>query len=219
MPLIEILASVRNYAERGIMQLYADNWLTPDVYSLHALESFGTLRFCGNQTIEMPLVKIVLLFPVATCIEQNSPDFCCLQMMSMGCGIVPMMFPGVHQYMPHMGMGIGMAMGMDMGMNRPMLPFPNMLSGSALPTPAAGAHLGPRFPMPTFHMPRVPAPDPSRISLTVQTDPLLSSLALQSQNQARIPNFIDPYQQYFGLRHMQLPLQKVNVNYCRLPHI
>ncbi|KAI6674483.1 hypothetical protein NL676_002389 [Syzygium grande] len=131
-----------------------------------------------------------------------------VQMMSMGCSVVPMMFPGVHQYMPHMGMGIGMAMGMDMGMNRPMLPFPNMLSGSALPTPAAGAHLGPRFPMPTFHMPHVPAPDPSRISLTVQTDPLLSSLALQSQNQARIPNFIDPYQQYFGLRHMQLPLQK-----------
>ncbi|KAF8006235.1 hypothetical protein BT93_K0508 [Corymbia citriodora subsp. variegata] len=131
-----------------------------------------------------------------------------VQMMSMGCSVIPMMFPGVHQYMPHMGMGIGMAMGMDMGMNRPILPFPNMLSGSALPTPAAGSHLRPRFPMPTFHMPHVPAPDPSRISPTIQSDPLLSSLALHSQNQARIPNFIDPYQQYFGLRHMQLPLQQ-----------
>ncbi|XP_039160695.1 transcription factor PIF1 isoform X2 [Eucalyptus grandis] len=131
-----------------------------------------------------------------------------VQMMSMGCGVVPMMFPGVHQYVPHMGMGIGMAMGMDMGMNRPILPFPNILSGSALPTPAAGAHLGPRFPMPTFHMPHVRAPDPSRISPTIQSNPLLSSLALQSQNQARVPNFIDPYQQYFGLRHMQLPLQQ-----------
>lgn len=119
-----------------------------------------------------------------------------------------MMFPGVHQYVPHMGMGIGMAMGMDMGMNRPILPFPNILSGSALPTPAAGAHLGPRFPMPTFHMPHVRVPDPSRISPTIQSNPLLSSLALQSQNQARVPNFIDPYQQYFGLRHMQLPLQQ-----------
>ncbi|KAG5051942.1 hypothetical protein JHK87_004140 [Glycine soja] len=31
-----------------------------------------------------------------------------VQMMSMGCGIIPMIFPGIQQYMPPMGMAIGM---------------------------------------------------------------------------------------------------------------
>ncbi|XVF32265.1 hypothetical protein REPUB_Repub17cG0067000 [Reevesia pubescens] len=123
-----------------------------------------------------------------------------VQMMSMGCGMVPMMFPGVPQYMPTMGMGIGMGMGMDMGISRPMMPFPNVLAGSALPTPAAAAHLGPRFPMPAFHMPTpVPAPGPSRIQPNNQSD------GMQNPNQPRIPNFADPYQQYIGLHQMQLP--------------
>ncbi|MCH90625.1 transcription factor PIF1-like, partial [Trifolium medium] len=30
-----------------------------------------------------------------------------VQMMSMGCGMVPMMFPGIQQYMPTIGMGMG----------------------------------------------------------------------------------------------------------------
>ncbi|KAJ0054613.1 hypothetical protein Pint_01611 [Pistacia integerrima] len=135
-----------------------------------------------------------------------------VQMMSMGCGMVPMMFPGMQQYMPNMGMGIGMGMGMgmDMGMNRPMMPFPNVLAGSPLPTPAAAAHLGPRFPMPAFHMPAVPGPDPSRIQATNQSDPMLNSFSMQNPNQPRVANFVDPYQQYLALHQMQFPLQQVN---------
>ncbi|XP_021275188.1 transcription factor PIF1-like isoform X2 [Herrania umbratica] len=129
-----------------------------------------------------------------------------VQMMSMGCGMVPMMFPGVQQYMPTMGMGIGMGMGMDMGISRPMLPFPNVLAGSVLPTPAAAAHLGPRFPLPAFHMPPpVPPPDPSRIQPNNQSEAMLNTLGMQNPTQPRAPNFADPYQQYLGLQQMQLP--------------
>ncbi|XP_017615087.1 transcription factor PIF1-like isoform X1 [Gossypium arboreum] len=131
-----------------------------------------------------------------------------VQMMSMGCGMVPMMFPGVQQYMPTMGMGIGMGMGMDIG--RPTMPFTNVLAGSPLPTPAAAAHLGPRFPMPPFHLPPpalapAPAPDPSRIQPNNQSDTMLNRLGVQNPNQPCVPNFADPYQQYnIGLHPMQL---------------
>lgn len=133
-------------------------------------------------------------------------------MMSVGCGVVPMMFPGVQQYMPNMGMGIGMGMGMgmDMGMSRPMMPFPNVLAGSAMPTPAASAHLGPRFPMPPFHMPPVPGPDPSRVQAANHSDPMFNLFGMQNPNQAWASNFVDPYQQYLALHRMQLPLQQVN---------
>ncbi|KAE8662352.1 Transcription factor PIF1 [Hibiscus syriacus] len=127
-----------------------------------------------------------------------------VQMMSMGCGMVPMMFPGVQQYMPTMGMGMGM--GMDIG--RPMMPFPNVLAGSPLPTPAPAAHLGPRFPMPVFHMaPPAPPTDPSRIQPNNQSDTMLNPLSMQNPyQQPCVPNFADPYQQYnIGLHPMQLP--------------
>ncbi|XP_021907160.1 transcription factor PIF1-like isoform X1 [Carica papaya] len=128
-----------------------------------------------------------------------------VQMMSMGCGLVPMMFPGVQQYIPPMGMGVGMGMGMEMGMSRPVMPFPNVLAGSALPAPAAAAHLGPRFPMPAFQMPPVPVPGPSRNQATSQSDPMVNSFSMQNPNQPRLPSFVDPYQQYLGLPQMQLP--------------
>ncbi|KAJ0111756.1 hypothetical protein Patl1_01646 [Pistacia atlantica] len=101
------------------------------------------------------------------------------------------------------------AWAMDMGMNRPMMPFPNVLAGSPLPTPAAAAHLGPRFPMPAFHMPAVPGPDPSRIQATNQSDPMLNSFSMQNPNQPRVANFVDPYQQYLALHQMQFPLQQL----------
>ncbi|XP_027914911.1 transcription factor PIF1 isoform X2 [Vigna unguiculata] len=128
-----------------------------------------------------------------------------VQMMSMGCGMVPMMFPGIQQYMPAMGMGVGMGMGMEMGMNRPVMPFPNMLPGSALPAATAAAHLGPRFPMPPFHMPRVPAPDSSRMQPENQSDNNNNMVAPAPPhpNQSRLPNFTDPYQQYLGPHQMQ----------------
>lgn len=128
--------------------------------------------------------------------------------------MVPMMFPGVQQYMPPMGMGMGMGigmgmgMGMEMGMNRPMTPFPSVLPGSGLPSPAANARLGPTFPMPAFHMPPpIPSPDPTRIQATNQSDLLLNSI--QNPNPPRMPSFPDPYQQFRGLHHMQLPLPQV----------
>ncbi|WJX11868.1 hypothetical protein P8452_02427 [Trifolium repens] len=70
-----------------------------------------------------------------------------VQMMSMGCGMVPMMFPGIQQFMPTMGMGMGMGLGMEMGMgmNRPVMPFPNMLASSPLPAATVAAQFGPRF--------------------------------------------------------------------------
>ncbi|GMN50384.1 hypothetical protein TIFTF001_019540 [Ficus carica] len=136
-----------------------------------------------------------------------------VQMMSMGCGMVPMMFPGMQQYMPPMGMGmgIGMGMGMEMGMNRPMMPFPNVLTGSAMTPPAAAGHLGPRFPMPAFHMPPVPTADQSRAQATGgQSDHMFQSFATQNPNQSRIPNISDPYQQYLGSHQMQLPVLQQN---------
>ncbi|CAL1361582.1 unnamed protein product [Linum trigynum] len=127
-----------------------------------------------------------------------------VQMMSMGCSMVPMMFPGVQQYMPPMGMGMGMGMGMEMGMNRPMMPFPNVLAGGSLQS--AAAHLGQRFPVPAFQMPPVLHPDASRIQVANQSDPMLSTLGASTLGQQRPPNFPDPYQQFLGLHQMQMPI-------------
>ena len=133
-----------------------------------------------------------------------------MQMMSMGCGMVPMMFPGIQQYMPAIGMGVGMGMGMEMGMNRPVMPFPNMLPGSAMPAATAAAHMGPRFAMPPFHMPHVPAPDSSRMQAANQPDNnMVTSSGPPDPNQSRIPNFTDPYQQYVGPHQMQFQLVQV----------
>ncbi|CAN1269946.1 Transcription factor PIF1 [Linum perenne] len=125
-------------------------------------------------------------------------------MMSMGCSMVPMMFPGVQQYMPPMGMGMGM--GMDMGMNRPMMPFPNVLAGAPL---QSAAHLGPRFPVPGFQMPPVMPPDVSRVQGVNQPDLMMSSQAPPTMGQQqRPPGFPDPYQQYLALHQMQMPMQQ-----------
>lgn len=129
----------------------------------------------------------------------------------MGCGLVPMMFPGIQQFIPNMGLGMNMGMGMEMGINRPMMPFPNILAGSTLPTPTAAAHLGPRFPMPAYMHP-VPPPDPSRVQANNQPDPTLNSLGMQNPNQPRMPNFVDTYQQYLNLHQMQIPVVQVTAS-------
>lgn len=135
-----------------------------------------------------------------------------LQMMSMGCGMVPMMFPGVQHYMPMgMGMGMSMGMGMEMGMNRPMMPFANVLAGSSMPTAAAAAHMGPRFPMPAFQMQTMLPNDPTRVQATNQSEHMLNSLGTQNPNQSQMPNFADPYQQYITSQQMHLPLQQVGI--------
>ncbi|KAI4374385.1 hypothetical protein MLD38_012387 [Melastoma candidum] len=121
-----------------------------------------------------------------------------VQMMSMGCGMMPMMFPGMQQYIPHTGMG----------MNRPMIPFPNVFNSSTLPTASVGPHMGPGSRFPAFQMsPRIPAPDPSRILHSSQSDATLSSSSLQNSNLPRMPGFMDPYQNFFGLPHMHFHFQ------------
>ncbi|XP_027163807.1 transcription factor PIF1 [Coffea eugenioides] len=134
-----------------------------------------------------------------------------VQLMSMGCGMLPMMYPSVQQYMPAMGMGMGMGMGMDLGMNRPVMPYPSLIPGSGMPSPAVAANMGPRFPMPAFHMQPVPVPDSSRIQASNQLDPMLNSLVTPNPNQPRVPNFADPYQQFIGLHQAQIPLPQNQV--------
>lgn len=132
--------------------------------------------------------------------------------------MVPMMFPGVQQYMPPMAMGmgmgmVGMGMGMDMGMNRAMVPYPAILPGSSLPNPAAAAatavHLGQRFPVPGFNMSTVTVAGPTVSQATNMSDPMMNPLTLNSQTQPRVPNFADPYQQHFGHHQTQMPLPQV----------
>ncbi|KAI3806123.1 hypothetical protein L1987_22015 [Smallanthus sonchifolius] len=131
-----------------------------------------------------------------------------VQMMSMGYNMVPMMFPGVQRYMPTMapmGMGMGMGMGMDhVGMNRPMVPYPPVLPGSAMPNPtAAAAHLGQRFPVPRFQMAPVPVMGPTGSQAANPSDPMMNAFPMQNASQPRVP-FADPYQQYIGLPPTQM---------------
>lgn len=130
-------------------------------------------------------------------------------MMSMGCSMTPMMFPSMQQYMPTMGMGIGMGMEMAAanGFGRPMLPFPPVLPGPAMPGTSA-SHLSPRFPMPPFHLPHIPSSEQPRVQATNLLDPasnLVNSHCPSMQQQS--PNLTDPYHHYLGLHHMQVPPQ------------
>lgn len=109
----------------------------------------------------------------------------------MGCGMMPMMYTGMQQYMPHMAMGMGM--NMDMGMNRPppppFMPFPNMLA-SQRPLP-------PQTRMGGSHPP-VHASDPPRVyGSNQQFDP--------NSSQAQYSAYMDPYQQFRSLHPSQPP--------------
>nr|XP_016488551.1 PREDICTED: transcription factor PIF1-like [Nicotiana tabacum] len=128
-----------------------------------------------------------------------------VQMMSMGCSMVPMMYPGVPRYMPTMGMGMRMGMGTGMGMSRPMVPYPSLVPDLAMQNAAAVAQMTPRFPVPAYHLPSVPVPDPSRIRAANQPDhPMMNSLVGHNTNQPRLPNLSDPYQQYYALHQAQV---------------
>ncbi|XP_076934234.1 transcription factor PIF1-like isoform X1 [Bidens hawaiensis] len=126
-----------------------------------------------------------------------------VQMMSMGYNMVPMMFPaGVQRYMPAMA-PMGMGMGMEhVGMNRPMVPYPPVLPGSApMPNPA---HVGQRFPVPRFQMAPVPIMGPTNgQTANPPADPMMNSFPMQNTSQPRVP-FADPYQQYIGLPQTQM---------------
>ncbi|CDY31989.1 BnaA07g00060D [Brassica napus] len=113
-----------------------------------------------------------------------------IQMMSMGCGMMPMIYTGMQQYMPHMAMG----MGMEMGMNRPppppppFMPFPNMLA-SQRPLPPQTRMGG---------YPPVQASDPSRVyGSNQQFDP--------NSSQAQFSAYMDPFQQFRSLHPSQPP--------------
>ncbi|KZV16912.1 hypothetical protein F511_36740, partial [Dorcoceras hygrometricum] len=135
-----------------------------------------------------------------------------VQMMSMGCGMVPMMYPSMQQYMPVMGMGMGLGMGMDMSMNRPLVPYPSMLPGSTLPNPAAAAHMSACFPMPAFHLPPVPVTDPSRVQASNQTDPTSNSAVGHNPNQPQMPSVNEPNQQFLGPHQAQPAVQQASLH-------
>lgn len=111
----------------------------------------------------------------------------------MGCGMMPMMYTGMQQYMPHMAMGMGM--GVEMGMNRPtppppppFMPFPNMLA-SQRPLPPQTRMGG---------YPAVQASDPSRVyGPNQQFDP--------NSSQAQFSGYMDPFQQFRSLHPSQPP--------------
>lgn len=121
-------------------------------------------------------------------------DILYLQMMSLGhgCGMIPMMFPGIQQYMPAMGIGIGM------GMNPPVAPYPTA-------TP-----IGPRFPMPAFPIPPFSMTDPSRIQASNQTDPMLNSPVPYNSNHPPFPTVADPCKQNLGLHQTQVTSSMVS---------
>ncbi|KAL3333964.1 hypothetical protein AABB24_030635 [Solanum stoloniferum] len=130
-----------------------------------------------------------------------------VQMMATGCSMVPVMYPGIPQYMPTMGMNMGMGMSMEMGRNRPMVSYPPLMPDPAMRNAAAAAQMAPQYPLLAYHMPTFPAPDPSRIPVANQPDHLrLNSHVGHNISQPRLPNFSDPYSQYFGLQQAQLML-------------
>lgn len=99
--------------------------------------------------------------------------------MSMGCGMMPMMYPGMQQYMA-----------MGMGMNQPLpppsfMPFPNMLPAQR-PLPTQNPMGGSVFSAPQYP---VHPSDPSRLYVqNQQCDP--------TSSQPQYPGYMDPYQQF-----------------------
>ncbi|KAG6606335.1 Transcription factor PIF1, partial [Cucurbita argyrosperma subsp. sororia] len=122
---------------------------------------------------------------------------------SMGCGMVPMMSPGVQQFMPPMPMGLGM--GMETSVNLPMMPDRNMLSGSTFPSPAGAAQIGPTFTHPAFHMAHDPNTDPSRTQGTDLSEHVHSLSEMQNINHPRFSSSLHGYQQFLGSQQMQVP--------------
>ncbi|XP_058749316.1 transcription factor PIF1-like [Vicia villosa] len=118
-----------------------------------------------------------------------------MQMMSMRYGTVSMMFPAIQQYMrPPIGMG----------MNMPVMSFPNMF-----PSSTSSLNFGPRFSMPSVHMPRVSTPGSFIIPATNPANNNMStSVGTYNSNHLGIPNFTDPYQQYMGAYQMQSQLMQ-----------
>lgn len=109
-----------------------------------------------------------------------------VQMMWMGSGIAPMMFPGVQQYIPQMGMGLAHA---------PMPSIPSMPSPINFP----------RVPLVTQFMPSA-----TTSNYTSMCPPAaLNQVSFQPPVQnVHLP---DPYARYLGFHHMQPSPQAMNL--------
>ena len=118
----------------------------------------------------------------------------------MGCGMVPMMYPGMQQqYMAPMGMG------MDMGMTRPVMQFPSTVTGSNLPAAPAGAQFGPRYTLPPVNVASVPMPSfPGNQTNNQGVDVRRGTFPIQRPAMAQLPNMTDPYHQYMAVHQMQM---------------
>ncbi|XP_074304310.1 transcription factor PIF1 [Silene latifolia] len=132
-----------------------------------------------------------------------------VQMMSMGYGMMPMMYQGMQQqYTPPMGMGVGM--GMDMGMTtRPVVPY-----APAIPPATTNVMppIAPRLPIPPYAMPSVPPPSVPTPNILVNQpgnlgDSSSSPYAPPGPGIPQIPNVADPFQQYLIYQQMQMQMQ------------
>ena len=105
------------------------------------------------------------------------------QLMWMGTGVAPMMFPGVQHYMPRMGMGMGMG-----------------ICPSPLPSIHNQMHLQ-RVQLLDQSMPAAPPPNQPQICQTPVLNPV------NYQNQMQNPNFSEQFAHYMGFHPMQTPSQ------------
>ncbi|KAL3725149.1 hypothetical protein ACJRO7_030203 [Eucalyptus globulus] len=124
-----------------------------------------------------------------------------VQMMSMGCSMVPVVFPGVQAYMPCMNMDTAT----NVGMNPPTMLYPNILASSLMQLSANGVHLSPGWPFSNFSM-QQETPDQFRTPPPNHLDPTLSSKMIQNLSQ-RFQANAGSFQQQQGLYYMQQPPQ------------
>ncbi|XWS41025.1 hypothetical protein CRYUN_Cryun17cG0045700 [Craigia yunnanensis] len=108
-----------------------------------------------------------------------------LQVMCMGSGMAPMMFPGIQHYMSRMGMG--------MGMGPPVLP-----------TIHNPLHLS-RVPVVDQSMSMAPAQNQAATCQTQRLNPV------NYQHHMQNPTFSEQYARFLGFHHMQTASQSMNL--------
>nr|WIE96086.1 basic helix-loop-helix transcription factor [Loropetalum chinense var. rubrum] len=106
-----------------------------------------------------------------------------LQMMWMGSGMAPMMFPGVQHYMSRMGMGMGSS------------PLPSMHNPMHLP----------RVPLIDQSISVNPTSNQAAMCQTSVLNPV------NYQTQIQNPNFSEQYARYMGFHHLQTASQPMNL--------
>ncbi|KAF8014831.1 hypothetical protein BT93_H0581 [Corymbia citriodora subsp. variegata] len=124
-----------------------------------------------------------------------------VQMMSMGCGVVPVVIPGVQAYMPCMNMGTAT----NAGMNPPTMLYPNILASSMMQPSANGVHLSPGWLFSTASL-QQGTPDQFKRPPPNHLDPTLSSQMIQNLSKQNPVN-AGSFQQQMGLYYMQQPPQ------------